>query len=67
MSKKKSWEDKRGEEENYKKFIELLKERGKWEECSMICYPKIQSKVIKRELDLDLIEKVKRRRIREYI
>jgi len=46
-------------EEDYKKFIELLKSKGHWEECSMICYPKIQSKVIKSELHPDLIEKVK--------
>lgn len=47
------------DEEEYKKFIELLKSKGHWEECSMICYPKIQSKVIKEELHPDLIEKVK--------
>jgi putative RecB family exonuclease len=46
-------------DEDYKKFIELLKSKGHWEECSMICYPKIQSKVIKEELHPDLIEKVK--------
>jgi putative RecB family exonuclease len=46
-------------EEDYKEFIELLKKKGHWEECSMICYPKIQSKVIKKELHADLIEKVK--------
>ena len=45
--------------EEYKKFIELLKKKGHWEECSMICYPKIQSNVIKEELHPDLIEKVK--------
>jgi len=43
----------------YKKFIELLKNNGYWEECSMICYPRIQSKVIKEELHPDIIEKVK--------
>ena len=47
------------DDEEYKKFIELLKNKGHWEECSMICYPKIQSKVIKEELHPDLIEKVK--------
>jgi len=47
------------DDEEYKKFIELLKKKGHWEECSMICYPKIQSKVIKEELHPDLIEKVK--------
>ncbi len=46
-------------DEDYRKFIELLKSKGHWEECSMICYPKIQSKVIKKELHADLIEKVR--------
>ena len=46
-------------DEDYHKFIELLKSKGHWEECSMICYPKIQSKVVKKELHADLIEKVK--------
>jgi hypothetical protein len=45
--------------EEYEKFIELIKKKGSWEECSMICYPKVQSKVIKNELHPDLIEKVK--------
>ncbi|MFA5020400.1 MAG: PD-(D/E)XK nuclease family protein [Candidatus Pacearchaeota archaeon] len=47
------------DKEDYQKFIELLKNKGFWEECSMICYPKIQSKVIKEELHPDLIERVK--------
>jgi putative RecB family exonuclease len=47
------------DEEEKRQFIELLKSKGNWEECSMICYPKIQSKVIKKELHVDLIEKVK--------
>ena len=46
-------------EEDYKAFIELLKKKGYWEECSMICYPRIQSKVIKKELHADLIGKVR--------
>ena|SRR3989344_3325947 len=47
------------DEKEYKAFIELLKSKGQWEECSMICYPRIQSKVIKKELHPDLIEKVR--------
>jgi putative RecB family exonuclease len=46
-------------DEDYRGFIELLKKKGHWEECCMICYPKVQSKVIKKELHPDLIEKVK--------
>jgi len=44
--------------EEYERFIKLLRDKGHWEECSMICYPKVQSKVIKKELHPDLIEKV---------
>ncbi len=46
-------------DEDYKEFIELLKKKGHWEECSMICYPRIQSKVIKEELPSDIIKKVR--------
>lgn len=41
------------------RFIELLKKRGFWEEYSMICYPKINSGVIKGEFDEDLRKMVK--------
>ncbi|MFA7708256.1 MAG: PD-(D/E)XK nuclease family protein, partial [Candidatus Pacearchaeota archaeon] len=44
--------------EDKAKFIALLKSKGYWEECSMICYPKVQSKVIKKELHPDLLKKV---------
>lgn len=40
------------------KFIQLIKDKGLWDEFSMICYPKINSKVIKGELDKDITEKV---------
>jgi putative RecB family exonuclease len=46
-------------EEDYKEFIELLKSKGHWEECSMICYPRIQSKAVKKEFHPDIMEKVK--------
>jgi putative RecB family exonuclease len=45
--------------EDRAKFIELLKKLGHYEECSMICYPKLQSKTIKKELHPDVMEKVK--------
>jgi len=32
-------------------FIQLLKDKGLWEEFSMICYPKINSQVLKGEMD----------------
>lgn len=47
------------DKEDYAEFIELLKKKGFWEECSMICYPRIQSKAVKKELHPDLMEKVK--------
>lgn len=47
------------DDNDYKEFIELLKKKGHWEECSMICYPKIQSKIIKEELHPDIIKKVR--------
>ncbi|VVB82726.1 PD-(D/E)XK nuclease superfamily protein [uncultured archaeon] len=36
------------------KFVQLLKDKGLWEEFSMICYPKLNSKAIKGEIDKDL-------------
>jgi len=47
------------EKEDYEKFIALLKQKGHYEECSMICYPRIQSKAVKNELHPDLMEKIK--------
>jgi len=44
--------------ENKEELIALLKEKGLWEECSMICYPKINSKVIKGEIEDEIKEKV---------
>lgn len=39
-------------------FIQLLKDKGLWEEFSMICYPKINSKVLKNEVDNEIKSKV---------
>jgi putative RecB family exonuclease len=39
------------EGKNRFKFINLMKEKGIYEECSMICYQKINSKIIKNEID----------------
>ena len=41
------------------KFIGLLKEKGLYDVCSMICYPIIQSKHKKGELDKDVDEELK--------
>jgi hypothetical protein len=39
------------DEEEKVKLIKLMKDLGVYEECSMVCYPKLNSKVIKGEID----------------
>jgi hypothetical protein len=39
-------------------FIQLLKDKGLWEEFSMICYPKVSSKILKGEVDREIKSKV---------
>jgi putative RecB family exonuclease len=48
--------------EDKEKFLQLLKDKGLYETYSMICYPRLNSGVIKGELDEDVckcVEKVK--------
>ena len=40
--------------EDGEKFVNLLKERGLWDEFSMICYPRLNSKFVKGEIDKEL-------------
>jgi len=40
------------------KFVQLLKDKGLWEEFSMICYPKISSQVIKGNVDKEIKDAV---------
>lgn len=47
------------DEEEKAKFVQLLKDKGLWEEFSMICYSKINSKVLSGEVDKDIQSKVK--------
>ncbi|MBS3072240.1 PD-(D/E)XK nuclease family protein [Candidatus Pacearchaeota archaeon] len=42
------------EGENKDKFIQLMKDKGIYEDCSMICYPRLQSKVLKDDIDKEL-------------
>jgi len=35
-------------------FIQLIKDKGLYEECSMICYPKLNSKILKNEMGKDI-------------
>jgi putative RecB family exonuclease len=39
------------DEEEKTKFIKLLKDLEVYEECSMVCYPKLNSKILKDEMD----------------
>lgn len=42
------------EGENKDKFIQLMKDKGIYEDCSMVCYPRLQSKVLKDDIDKEL-------------
>lgn len=42
------------DEKEKSQFIQLLKNKGLWEEFSMICYPKLSSKILGGEVDKDL-------------
>ncbi|MDP2924783.1 MAG: PD-(D/E)XK nuclease family protein [Nanoarchaeota archaeon] len=44
--------------EEKEKFIKLMKDKGIYEECSMICYPKLNSKVLKGDIDKEIKNKV---------
>ena len=44
--------------EDRKKFISLLKKKGLYEEFSMICYPALNSKILKGEVDKQVIKQV---------
>ena len=39
-------------------FIKLLKDKGLWEECSMVCYPKLNSKVVNKDIEKEIIDAV---------
>ena len=42
------------EGEEKEKFIQLMKDKGVYEECSMICYPRLNSKTIKGDIDPEI-------------
>ena len=44
--------------EEKEEFLALMKEKGLYEECSMLCFPKLQSKYLKGELHKDIHEKI---------
>ena len=47
------------EGEDRERFIQLMKDKGIYEDCSMICYPKLNSKVLKGEIEDEIKDKVK--------
>ena len=40
-------------------FIKLLKDKGLWDEFSMVCYPRLSSRIVKGEIEDDIKDKVK--------
>ena len=46
------------EGEDREKFIQLMKDKGVYEECSMVCYPKINSRILKGEIEDEIKDKV---------
>jgi len=40
--------------EDREKFIELIKKKGLWDDLSMVCYPRLNSKIIKNDVDDDV-------------
>jgi len=42
------------DDEEKKEFLKLIKDKGIYEECSMICYPKLNNKVLKGDVDEDV-------------
>jgi len=43
-----------GDEIEKAQFIQLIKDKGLYEECSMICYPKLNSKILKNEMGKEI-------------
>jgi putative RecB family exonuclease len=44
--------------EDREEFVKLMKDKGVYEECSMICYPKLNKKVLMGEVEDEIKEKV---------
>lgn len=46
------------EGEDKEKFIQLMKDKGLYEECSIICYPRLNSRVLKDEVEKEIKDAV---------
>ena len=46
------------EGEAKEKFIQLMKDKGIYEDCSMVCYPRLNSKILKDEIEKEIKDKV---------
>jgi len=46
------------EGEDKEKFIQLMKDKGVYEECSMVCYPRLNSKVLKDEIEKEIRDRI---------
>jgi len=44
--------------EDKEEFIKLLKDKGVWDEMSMVCYPRLNSKIIKGEIEDEIKDSV---------
>jgi len=46
------------EGEDKEAFIQLMKDKGIYEECSMVCYPRLNSKILKDEIEEEIKDKI---------
>ena len=44
--------------EDKEKFTQMLKDKGVYEEISMISYPRLNSKILKKEIDQEIIDSI---------
>lgn len=44
--------------ENKEEFTELIKKKGLWDELSMVCYPRLNRRVLKDEIDKEIKDSV---------
>jgi len=52
--------------ENKEFLTKIIKDKGLYEELSQLNYPRLSSRIVKNELDFDIVGLVKRRKILEF-